>query len=503
MPVLGTKLHAPVTRRTVVARPRLTERLRLDPGSMPKLVLVAAPAGFGKTTLLAQSLSVAGLPTTTDTCVAWLSLDAADGDLRRFLTHLVAAVRTVDPAWGADAMLLVQSGPELAPDAVLTSLLNDVDASGQPLVVALDDYHVIDEPAVHEAITFLLDHLPARVTVAIATRADPPLPLSRLRARGELLELRAADLRFNSGESETFLNQAMGLDLAPDDVAALASRTEGWAAGLQLAALSARQHAGDPAAVARFVQDFTGSSRFVLDYLVDEVLGAQPDDVRAFLLQTSVLEQLTGPLCDALTGRTDGRRVLEELERANLFVVALDDQRDWFRYHHLFADALRAQLVHGSPNRVAGLHLAAARWYADRGLLADAIPHALNSADGELAADLVEMALPDLRRDRQDRLMRRWLRALPESALRRRPSLAIAMAWVLLSDGRLDDVESWLDAAETGPPRGPEEALRELPAMAEVYRASVSQARGDVAGTLAHARRALDLAGPTDHRVRG
>jgi LuxR family transcriptional regulator, maltose regulon positive regulatory protein len=496
---------------------------------MPRLVLVSAPAGFGKTTLIAQWLASGergngeNEPTGPSPRVAWLSLDAGDSELRRFVTHLVAAIQTSSPQVGAEALALLESDRTLPAEAVLVSLVNDLDELAGPTVLALDDYHVIDAPDIHESVTFLLGRLPPQVTIAITTRADPPLPLARLRGRGELLELRAADLRFTAGEADAFLNDVMGLDLDPAHVAALEHRTEGWAAGLQLAALSARGHtgAGDAAGVAGFVDAFTGSHRFVLDYLVEEVLNSQPEDVRGFLLDTSVLLQLTGPLCDALTGRDDGRQRLEILERGNLFVVPLDDQRQWYRYHHLFADALRARLLAQYPDRVPGLHQAASRWHAEHGMLADAVIHAIAGDDFDRAAELVELALPDLRKHRQDRTLREWLRALPDDVVRRRPLLAAFLAWTRLSEGDLDGAQVWLDDAErareavrpeamTNIPGSLAEAararnleLRALPATIALYRASVAQARGDVDGTVAHASHALELAGPDDHLSRG
>jgi LuxR family maltose regulon positive regulatory protein len=520
MPVLGTKLHLPLPRRRLVQRGRLTDQLRADGGEAPRLVLVAAPAGFGKTTLLAQWLAAAE---ESRRSVAWLALDPGDGDLRSFLTHLVAAIQIAVPEVGVDALALLEAGGATPTDAVLVSLINDLDVLAGPMVVALDDYHVMDAVAVHEAVTFLLDNLPPQVTLAMTTRADPPLPLSRLRARGELVELRAADLRFTAAEAEAFLSEVIGLQLEPALVAALEARTEGWAAGLQLAALSARTHAGaanGSGEVAQFVEAFSGSHRFVLDYLVEEVLDRQPDDVRAFLLDTSVLDQLTGGLCDALTGRSDGQPMLEILERENLFVVALDDERRWYRYHHLFADALRARLAAGHADRVGELHAAASRWSAENGLLGDAVRHAIASGDHERTADLVELTLADLRRRRQDRTLRGWLVTLPDDVVCRRPLLATYMGWSRLSEGDFDGVEAWLDAAEAGldtvPPstiptadtlaeaaRDREGEVRSLPAMIAVYRASIAQARGDVDGTVAHARRALALAGSEDHFPRG
>ena len=454
--------------------------------------------------------------------MAWLSLDAGDSELRRFVTHLVAAIQASSPQVGAEAMALLESDQALPPEAVLVSLVNDLDKLAGPTVLALDDYHVIDAPDIHESVTFLLGHLPPQVTMAITTRADPPLPLARLRGRGELLELRAADLRFTAEEADAFLNHVMGLDLDPAHVAALEHRTEGWAAGLQLAALSAAATPapGTPLGCG-FVDAFTGSRRFVLDYLVEEVLNSQPDDVRRFLLDTSVLPQLTGPLCDALTGRDDGRQTLEILERGNLFVVPLDDQRQWYRYHHLFADALRARLLAQHPDRVPRLYRAASRWHAEHGLLANAVAHAIAGDDFDRAADLVELALADLRKHRQDRTLREWLRALPDDVIRGRPLLVAFLAWTRLSEGDLDGAQVWLDDAEraweavrpeamTSIPgslveaaRARNEELRTLPATIAAYRAAIAQARGDVDGTVAHARHVLELAGPNDHLARG
>src|SRR3954468_2590302 len=352
MPALGTKLQAPRPRRQLVARARLTGRLPAGTTEAPRLVLIAAPAGFGKTTLLTQWLS-SRVPAVR---VAWLSLDTGDADPRRFLEDLAAAVHAAAPDAGTAALALLDADRGVPAEDVLVSLVDDLDALPGPTVLALDDYHVVDAAGVHEAVTFLVDNLPPQVTVAMTTRADPPLPLARLRARGELLEIRAADLRFTAEEAEVFLNEVMGVHLEPALVTALEVRTEGWAAGLQLAALSARTHAGDGSGdVAGFVEAFSGSHRFVLDYLVEEVLDGQPDDVRAFLCDTCVLDQLTGSLCDALTGRSDGQPMLERLERENLFVVPLDDPRRWYRYHHRFADALRARLTAGHADRVGEL----------------------------------------------------------------------------------------------------------------------------------------------------
>jgi ATP/maltotriose-dependent transcriptional regulator MalT len=491
MPVLATKLFAPARRDRLVARPRLAGRLDGILAAGHRLTLVSAPAGFGKTTLLGDWLAHLGRAR-----VAWLSLDAGDNDLERLLAHLVAGLRA--------AGLPVADGP------VLAALVNHVPAAGEQWVLVLDDYHVIEAAEVHEAVTFLLDHLPGHLRLLIATRADPPLPLARLRARGELTELRAADLRFTVAEAREFLNQVMGLDLTAGAVMALEARTEGWIAGLQLAALSLRDIPA-PGAVDGFIAAFTGSHRFVLDYLADEVLARQPAARRDFLLRTAVLDRLTGPLADAVTGRTDGARTLVELDRGNLFLVPLDDDRSWYRYHHLFAEVLRARLVAERPGLPPELHRRAADWYAAHDLPADAVRHAMAAGDHARAAYLIEEALPGMRRTRQDSLTLAWIRALPAEVARRSPVLSILSGWALMLAGDLDAAADRLDAAERALTADPAVAatwadtddLRTAPATIAIYRAALCQARGDVAGTVRHARHALGLAGPGDHLVRG
>jgi LuxR family maltose regulon positive regulatory protein len=514
----------PAPRRQLVDRPRLIDRLGFSADNAPRLLLVAAPAGFGKTTLLSQWLarntSAAGSRASiAQPRAAWLSLDRGDNDVSQFVTHLVAAVRTTDSAVAAQAAALLDADPNGASEVVLASFVNELHDQPEAMVLALDDYHVIDAPAVHEVVTFLLDSLPPHVTIALSTRVDPPLPLARLRSRGELVEIRAADLRFSHGEAEAFLNRAMNLALGATDIGALVDRTEGWAAGLQLAALSARGHVdeGDQA-MSEFVTAFTGSHKFVLDYLVEEVLAAQPVEIRDFLLETSVLPQLTGSLCDALTGREDGQQTLERLERENLFVIPLDDERQWYRYHHLFADALRSRLSVHAPERVSDLHRASGRWHGERDLFDDAIASALAGGDTDYAGEIFELALPGLRQARKNRALLEWLRALPEELVRQHAILAATFAWSRLTEGDLDGVEAWLEAAEVALAAGAappslaahsaetiqirDAELRALPATIEMYRASVAQARGDVEGTLTHARRALELAGPQDHMAK-
>src|SRR5437667_2985843 len=430
--ILATKLYLPRLRPNVVSRPRLIERL--NEGLHRKLTLIAAPAGFGKTTLV--SAWVAGC----DRQVAWLSLDAGENDPRLFLTYLVAALQTIAPTIGEGALGMLQSSQPPPPEAILTALLNEITTLPDHFVLVLDDYHVIDAKPVDLALTYLVEHLPPQMHLVIATREDPQLPLARLRARSHLTELRAADLRFTASEASAFLNQVMGLNLSAEDIAALEDRTEGWIAGLQLAALSMQGHQGVPG----FIRAFAGDHRYIVDYLVEEVLQRQPEPVRSFLLQTSILDRLNGSLCDAVTGQAEGNARLETLERGNFFVVALDDQRHWYRYHHLFADVLSAHLRAEQPDQVSILHRRASEWYEQHGSAADAIRHALAAGDFARAADLVELAVPAMARSRQEATVLGWLKALPDELLRCRPVLGVAYAHVLLASGEREGVEERL-----------------------------------------------------------
>jgi LuxR family maltose regulon positive regulatory protein len=512
--VLTTKLFAPARREQAVVRLRLLEQLdtTLAPGH--RLTLVSAPAGFGKTTLLSDW--IAGLEEgQPGTRAGWISLDDGDNDLARFLTHLVASLNSVGIDLEAAAVLESLPGDSTA---ALTALVNAVvraeeQVPGVQRVLVLDDHHVLTAPELHQAMAFFSDHLPDRLHLMIATRADPPLPLARVRSRGQLVELRGADLRFTPGEAQQFLNEAMGLDLGAADVHALEERTEGWIAGLQLAAPSLRAIPTRPE-VADFIVAFTGSNRFVIDYLADEVLARQPAGVRDFLLRTAVLDRLTGPLCDAVSGQAGGSSTLTDLERANLFVVPLDTERTWYRYHHLFADVLNARLVTEKPDLVPQLHRRASDWYAAHGLAADAVRHALVAEDFTRAAFLVEQALPEIRRTRQDSRLLGWARALPQLVVRRSPVLSVVAGWAQMMTGDLDGLESRLDDADAALEAGSHdtdlaatwadtEDLRTAAATVLVYRAALAQARGDVAGTARHARAAFDLARPEDHLVRG
>jgi LuxR family transcriptional regulator, maltose regulon positive regulatory protein len=507
-------LYVPGSRRGLVPRPRLSERL--DRGAASKLMLVSAPAGFGKTTLLAEWL-VAGPPApTNEGSAAWLSLDQGDNDPASFWTYVIAALRTVAPGVGASVLTLLQE-PQPSPiQTVLATLLNDLSAIANDVVLVLDDYHVIDARDVHDGMAFLLEHLPPQIHLVIASRADPALPLARLRGRGELVEIRAADLRFTPDEAAAYLNEVMGLQLRAQDVTALEGRTEGWIAALQLAALS-MQGRDD---VAGFIAGFAGDDRYIVDYLVEEVLQRQPEHVRSFLLQTSILDRLSGSLCDAVTGQDGGKAKLAALERGNLFLVPLDDRRRWYRYHQLFADVLQAHLLDEQPDDVPDLHRRASAWYEENGEPSESIHHALATEDFARAADLLERAIPAMRRSRQQRAVRGWIEALPDELVRVRPVLSVGYAGALLVDGEIEGVEDRLRDAEQrlntatgqGTPDGhmssaemvavDDEEFRRLPGVIEVYRAALAQVRGEVLDTVRHARRALELSPHEEHLVR-
>ncbi len=544
MPLLATKLHIPPPRPGLVLRSRLLERL--DAGLDSRLTLISAPAGSGKTTLASEWLRHTGLP------VAWLALDRGDNDLVRFLAYLIAALQTVPHLKGAGvgqaATALLQTAGFVAAEVplaaispvvfhveadqaaglgqvegepralggaveeLLTGLINEIATAGVTrFVLVLDDYHEIRAPSIHDALLFLLEAMPKNMHLAILTRADPFLPLARLRGRGQLVEMRQADLRFTLDECTAFLNQAMGLGLAAADVTTLVSRTEGWIAGLQMAALALQACALSPGhdaeRVSQFIRAFTGSNRYILDYLVEEVLQRQPPTVQAFLLQTCILDRLSGPLCDAVLGRGDlalgdgctqpQRSVwtLEYLERANLFVVPLDDRREWYRYHRLFDDLLHQRLQQGQPSLIPVLHRRASMWFEANGLMGEAIEHALAGRDLERAADLVEQAAEATLMRSEIATFLAWVEALPAELVHAHASLCLYQAWTFLLSGRpLEAVEDCLRAADEG--------VAGLATRILALRAWIAALRGQMSRSIELSRRALEQLPESDSFLR-
>ncbi|MFQ5594399.1 MAG: LuxR C-terminal-related transcriptional regulator [Anaerolineae bacterium] len=552
VPILTTKLNIPLVRfdpstplkTKLVSRPRLIDRL--NAGLHCKLTLVSAPAGFGKTTLLSEWASNCDRP------VAWVSLDPGDNDPVRFWAYFVTALQTIDTTVGESVLAALQSNRIPTADAppievLLTGLINEIsemagppvtgplrqaqdDAStgpstslggtsgrrsGRSFALVLDDYHLITDQRIHDAVVFLLDNLPPQAHLILASRSDPPWPLARMRVRGEMTEIRANNLRFTPAEAATFLNDVAGLGLSVEDVATLDARTEGWITGLQLAALSMQGRRD----VTAFIQALSGSHRFILDYLVEEVLDRQSDDVQEFLLMTSVLDRMTAPLCDAVTGRDDGHAILQKLEQANLFLMLLDDERRWYRYHHLFADLLRSRLEQSLPGQAPVLHRRASDWYEQHGLIAEAVGHALAGGDVDRVARLVERnALATIYHGRLATLVS-WLDALPDEVVRSRPWLSVAYAWALAGAGhfeaverRLLDVERALDRSRLDTSAGSTSSEQESavkPRQSEIeghllaLRAYTSAIRADILHASDLARAALACLPKEDPTVRG
>ncbi len=533
--LLQTKLYIPPPRPELVPRPRLIERL--NAGLDRKLTLISAPAGFGKTTLVSEWVTDSNRP------VAWISLDEGDNDPTCFLAYFIAALQTlalsadrtsevegVEADIGKGALSALQSPQPPPTEAVLTLLINEVAAIPDRIVLVLDDYHLIETQAIHNALTFLLEHLPPQMHLVIATRDDPQLPLSRLRVRGQLTELRATDLRFTPAEAAEFLNARVGLDLSAEDIAALERRTEGWIAGLQLAAISMQGRKD----VSGFIQSFTGSHHFVLDYLVEEVLEQQSESVQTFLLQTAILDRLTGSLCDAvrfgyaetpsssegtaLTSQDNGQAALEMLERANLFIVPLDEERHWYRYHHLFADLLRQRLRQKQPEQVPTLHIRASEWYEQNTFTDEAIEHALRAEDFERTAHLVEEHVDALWQRGEHGKLRRWLGELPVELVFSKPQLCIFSALYLFAVGQQDTAERGLQAVEQAlepradripeisPPDQKDQLSdidrRKLRGRLAAIRAFIGTYRGDVPGIIQHACQALEYLPEQDLTMR-
>ncbi|HET8536429.1 MAG TPA: LuxR C-terminal-related transcriptional regulator [Solirubrobacteraceae bacterium] len=471
--VVSTRLHIPAARPGHVRRHALVELLENE--DMARLVLVAAPPGSGKTTLLSEWAA-----SSRSQEFAWLSLDAGDDDPVQFWTGVIEALRTVRPGVGADAIVALEAPGTNVREAVLPPLIDELAHSeGEPLVLVLDDYHLADDPQVHESVVYLLEHAPEGVRLALTTRSDPPFPLGRMRARGQLLEVRGADLRFSDDEAAGLLNGALGLSLGDDQIAQLQLRTEGWAAGLQLAGLSLR---GRPGAEA-FIAAFAGDDRQLVDYLGEEVLDAQPPERRAFLRRTAILERMCAPLCEALTGDPDAAATLAEIERENLFVVALDSVRRWYRYHHLFGDLLRHDLEASEPGIAVGLHARAAAWFAEQNMAGDAIHHAVAAGDFALAAELVATHWSDAFNRGRHITVARWLAQLPPERVAGDSRLWLARVWTSMDRGLVDEVEPLL-ADEAAPA---DQASAWLPVLRALHRFKI----GDVGGAQEGALRAL------------
>jgi LuxR family maltose regulon positive regulatory protein len=489
--LLTTKFFIPSTRTGLVSRQRLIEQL--NDGLSRKLTLVSAPAGFGKTTLVSEWLDKCGRP------AAWLSLDEGDSDLTRFLSYLVAALRRVEPELGSDLLGMLQAPLNLSVETLLTALINEIATASTSLVLALDDYHLLDSTAVDEALVFLVEHLPPPLHLVITSREDPPLPIARLRARRQLTELRAADLRFTFEETAEFLNQVMDLNLSANDVAVLESRTEGWIAGLQLAALSMQ---GETDAHS-FIQSFAGTHRFILDYLLEEVLQKQPETIQKFLLRTSILNRLCASLCDALLQETEiaSQEIMEELERSNLFINALDGERHWYRYHHLFGDLLRQRLGQNlKPKEIAVYHIRASEWYEKNGEMSEAFHHAIAAEDFDRAARLAEMAWEGMDETLQSATWLTWTRQLPEEVIWVRPVLCTQIAWSFTDNGQTEASESRLQDAERCLADSADDMIvveekqyRALPARIAFARTYNSQVTGPPSATVKYAEEALAL----------
>ncbi|UCF96866.1 MAG: tetratricopeptide repeat protein [Spirochaetaceae bacterium] len=475
-PVLKTKLYIPTLRPELVHRDRLIENLQA--GIRRRLTLVSAPAGFGKTTLIGAWIRQIEQP------VAWLSLDESDNDPVRFLSYFIAALQTIQPKLADGLLSDYQPLKSSAAESVLTQLLNEIaDIEGHCIVV-FDDYHLIGDSTIHRHLGFLLEHLPAQVHLVICTRSDPPLPLAALRARGQMTELRAEDLRFTREETAEFLNRLMGLDLTGPDIQVLADHTEGWIAGLQMAAVSLQ---GRPD-TSGFIKSFTGSNRYILDYLVEEVLSRQPENIQQFLLKTSVLDRLTGPLCEVVSGERDCGAILEHLDRHNLFIVPLDSERLWYRYHRLFGDLLRHRAEQNYSAQMSELHRRASRWYEQHGMIAEAIDQTLAEKDFERAMELIEDNAQNTLMRSEFATLLRWIEALPQDLVCKRPLLCVYFALGLLMAGApLNQIQAQIDAAvkaDTG---------QQISGQLAAFRAFLSAIQGDIDESLRQSNLAMEL----------
>ncbi len=499
--LLATKLFIPSVRQNLVVRPRLIEQLNACIGPGCKLTLISAPAGFGKTTIVADWIH--HLQTYPgDRKTAWLSLGDNENVLVQFLLYVVASLREVDAEIGKGLLTALRSPEPPSTGSVLTTIINELTLSTDPIILTLDDYHLITNQAIHDAVSYLLDNMPSHLHLVIATREDPFLPLSKLRARGQMTELRAVDLRFTTAEAADFLNRVMGLGLSETDIAALEGRTEGWIAGLQLAAISLRGQSD----ISGSIRSFTGSNRYVLDYLIEDVLDQQPDEIETFLLQTAILDQMTASLCDAVTRQEDSQSILENLERTNLFIVPLDDERGWYRYHQLFADLLQQRLEQVIPERIPALHRRASEWYEQEEQWPDAIQHAFAAEELDRVADLAELAWRPMNEQYRAVTWLSWVKALPDEVVRSRPVLSIGCGWASLDAGDLKAAERHFQLAEEWQGKSAsvdDEEHRFLSAQIANGRAYLSQALGDMESTVEYARRASTFLREDEYFDRG
>ncbi len=501
-PILATKLRIPSCRPDFVLRPHLIERM--NQSLVQKFTLISAPAGFGKTSLVSMWAEQASTP------VAWLSLEEQENDLTRFLAYLLASLQVVDPELGKDAHDILRSPQPPSYEMILTSLINDLAGSDETIVSVLDDYHFIQTQIVHEAVSFLLEHLPSPMHIIMITRADPPLPIPRLRGRGELAEFRAADLRFNLVEASQFLEDVVRMEISAQDVDALHKHTEGWITALQMAALSMQGRKD----VRSFVDSFTGSHQYIADYLTQEVLDQQTQQIRTFLLQTSILDRMTGSLCDAvlqggeeaqldapypkpsLSGDLRSQTILEQLVKRNLLILPLDDDRQWYRYHRLFRDLLQKRLQLWTPDLVPELHLRASRWYERSGFLPEAIEHALRAQDFERAASLIERIGETMLMRSEAGILSRWLKGIPEDILEAHPHLRLYDAYTSVQTGASQEIiEARLETLS--------EEGGILAARATVIRAYLALYQGDIALASEHSRTAREQLPEDDLFMRG
>jgi len=492
-PLLQTKFYVPPTHAGLVPRPRLIEGL--NAGMAKKLTLVCAPAGFGKTTLVGdwtRQIDPGG-------SAAWLSLDEADNNPHRFWTYAIAALQTVQPDLGQTALALLGAPQRTPIENLLTDLINHIASLSEPIILVLDDYHLIETPEIHQELSFLLDHAPPRLHLILVAREDPRLPLPQLRVQGQITELRANDLRFTTEEADQFLTRTMGLGLSLEEIAALERRTEGWVAGLQMAALSMQ----DLADTSGFIEAFAGDDRYIVDYLISEVIERQPAHIQEFMLKTGILNRLTAPLCDAVTGQEDGRNSLTHLERANLFVNSLDNRREWYCYHHLFRDLLRSKLREEvGEEGTRRLHGRAAAWHAQAGHTDEAIHHYLAAQDYDQAADLIASIAVNLIVRGQLRKVLGWLEALPDDFTRTWPLLCVCYAWVLNLSGQAAAVKRRLQDAERGLPAAQPAERRNVEGLISTVYAFLARNQGDIPSSIQYLRQAVTDLAPDNLMVR-